>query len=229
MILRIIRIPEYIRRIKLSESRRARYYEKGKSVPPYVNKKIAEKVYKYKAFKVGGKRKYFLVDGDGNRVVANPRVAGTPRYKVINGQQFYKGALHSAERRKIIEAIKEDIRQHLDRVVPIDKDHYPVQIKVEVYDQILDPEIKDQLWDLDNRFYPYQKAFQDILVEEGIIPEDNIMYITSPPSPQFIPVDRASERALVFKIYKDNRKIVTDNEQYQEYFGRSSGASDTEQ
>ena len=223
MILREYIIPNYIRRVKLSDSRRPIYYNKGKSLPPYVQKKWDKKEYIYKWFKTTkGKVQYLVNKATGERVVANPRAAGTARYQVINGQQFYKASIHNATRRLIIEGIKDNFRPHLKDMTPVEMEHFPVHIEVELHDHIIDSEIRDQLWDMDNRFYPYQKAFQDLLTEEGIIPEDNIMYITKPPCPVFVPIDDGETRKLIFKIVRDDRQEIRANQAYRDYFKRSS-------
>ena len=54
-------------------------------------------------------------------------------------------------------------------------------------------------WDLDN-LWIYNKCFQDALKEVGVIPDDNIRYITSSAAPRFIPISREEDRKMVFII-----------------------------
>jgi hypothetical protein len=61
-------------------------------------------------------------------------------------------------------------------------------------------------WDLDN-LWIYTKCIQDLLVEEGIMPDDNIQFVSKPAAPEFFPISNEEDRKLVFKIYKDERNI----------------------
>jgi hypothetical protein len=60
-------------------------------------------------------------------------------------------------------------------------------------------------WDLDNKWI-YLKVFQDLLVGEGIIPDDNIKYVSKAASMEFFPVQDEGERKLVFTLKSDTRK-----------------------
>lgn len=221
MILRKWTIPDYIRKVKVSDSRRTLYYERGrKTLPTYLSKGLKEGRYEYMKFRISKTDRYFLVKKDsGERVIANPRTAGKERFKVINGQYLYKSVLHPTMRAKMMEAIKDSLRPHITGK-PIALKDFPVMIQVEIHDYIRDKEISSQLWDLDNRFWPYQKAFQDLIVGMGIIPEDNIMYITGAPAPVFYPVKEGKQRKLVFKIVKDERKLIKENDEYTQYLAR---------
>ena len=60
-------------------------------------------------------------------------------------------------------------------------------------------------WDLDNKWI-YLKVFQDLLVQEKIIVDDNIKYVSKAASMEFFPVKTEEERKLVFTITSDSRK-----------------------
>ena len=195
VLLRVITIPEYIKHVTLSNKRRAKYYTKKSKIP----KKYA---------KLGYNKKGQLIDGLGNPVIANPRVVGTPRLKKINGQDFYKGTDSHHIRSKVVSELKGFFKKFLKDIDPVTV--FPVQIKLELHDVI-----GVGNWDLDN-LWIYNKCMQDALVDVGIIPEDNVMYITGAAAPEFYPVDTPEERKLIFKIYKDEREVIKDNLKYNE-------------
>ena len=60
-------------------------------------------------------------------------------------------------------------------------------------------------WDVDN-LWIWIKAFQDTIVEMGLIDDDNCATIPQTGEIEFIPVETLNERKLVFKItkYKKN-------------------------
>lgn len=188
-----ITIPEYITKVKLSEKRQAKYYNvKGK-------KKIPDKYLKDK--------KRYLIDGGGfirdkftgNKVIANSRSVGTPKYSKINGQAFYSGFGSFAVRMAIVAGIKNFFKPFLRGIPPITE--YPVQFEMELH-----APIEEGNWDLDN-LWIYTKCFQDMLTDMKILVDDNIQFVTKPAAPEFFPVKTMEERKIVFKIYKDDRNI----------------------
>lgn len=187
-----ITIPEFITHVKLSNKRRAKYYTKKSKIP---------KKYKELKFKNG-----FLVDVDGKKVVSNPRSVGTPKLKKINGQEIYSGMPHHM-RAKIVKTIKDFYKKHLKNIDPVDS--FPIQIEMELHAPI---EVGN--WDLDN-LWIYNKCFQDALTDLGIIPDDNIQYITKPASPLFFPVENMEDRKLVYRIYSDDREVILQNPYYE--------------
>jgi hypothetical protein len=76
-------------------------------------------------------------------------------------------------------------------------------------------------WDLDN-LWIYNKCMQDVLVDTGVLAEDNVMYVTAAAAPEFYPVDNEDDRKLVFKIYKDERDVIKNNTQYNELHSNRS-------
>jgi hypothetical protein len=187
-----ITIPEYITRVALSESRRAVYYStKGKRKPP----KSLLKNPQYVVDKKGFLRNRVT----GDKVVANKKVVGTPKFQKINGQDFYSGFGSHHIRMKIVAGIKNFMRPFIRQIPPIAE--YPVQFEMDLYNVI-----GEGNWDLDN-LWIYTKCFQDLLVEEGIMPDDNIQFVTKPAAPEFFPIADESERKLVFRIYKDERNV----------------------
>jgi hypothetical protein len=196
-----ITVPEYIKHIVLSKKRRAKYYTKKSKIPK-----------KYKGLPFN--KKGILVDKLGNPVIANPRVVGTPRLKKVNGQDFYKGTDSPHIRSKVVNELKSFLKTFVQGIDPVTS--YPVQIRLEMHDVI-----GVGNWDLDN-LWIYNKCMQDVLVDQGILAEDNVMYVTAAAAPEFYPVDDEKDRKLVFKIYKDDRDVIKNNPQYNELHSNRS-------
>jgi hypothetical protein len=196
-----ITVPEYIKHIVLSKKRRAKYYTKKSKIPK-----------KYKGLPFN--KKGILVDKLGNPVIANPRVVGTPRLKKVNGQDFYKGTDSPHIRSKVVNELKSFLKTFVQGIDPVTS--YPVQIRLEMHDVI-----GVGNWDLDN-LWIYNKCMQDVLVDQGILAEDNVMYVTAAAAPEFYPVNDEKDRKLVFKIYEDDRDVIKNNPQYNELHSNRS-------
>jgi len=184
----VIEIPNFITQVKMSNSRRPKYYTKTDKIP----KKFAG--YNFDA-------KGRLLGPDNQPVVKNSRSVDKPRYKKINGQEFYSGVASPIIRVKIVNAIKDYFRPFVEPIAKIKS--FPVQLECHFYDV---PDRSD--WDLDNKWI-YCKVFQDLLVHTGKIPDDNIKYISKSASIEFYPVETEEERKLVFVIKPDTRNHST--------------------
>jgi len=195
-LLKTIEIPLFIQHIKLSNKRRAKYYLKNSKV------KIPKKYAKFKFSKATRR----LIHPNGEPVIANSRSVGTPRFKKINGQEIYSGMPHHM-RSKLVKQIKSSFQTVLSKHAPILE--FPIQVEMEVHTIIGRGD-----WDLDNMWI-YNKCFQDALSDAGIIPDDNIQYITKPASPELVPVANEEDRKFVFKLYKDDREIIKQNPYFQ--------------
>lgn len=214
--MQIVEIPDYIRKIKVSNARNKKYYEKGKKEPVSVKYKDRT-LYDYVPF--AGSKSYLIEKKTGERVIANPKAAGTPNVVTINGQSLYNGAVSKHLRSKILSDIKESYTPYINQMDVIEK--YPIVIKMEIHDVIYE---STSLWDVDNRSWPYIKAFQDCLTGnkdklgnkkcKQIIPDDNILYVTTPPSPKFIPVSDPKDRKLVFIIEEETDIRILNNVEY---------------
>ena len=76
-----ITIPEYITKVALSKARRPVYYSiNGKRKPP--KKYLKDPLYTI------DRQGYLRYRPTGDKVVANKKVVGTPKYQKINGQDF---------------------------------------------------------------------------------------------------------------------------------------------
>lgn len=98
---------------------------------------------------------------------------------------------------KIVNAIKDSFRPYIEHVPRFKS--FPVQIECSFYDV---PGRAD--WDLDNKWI-YCKVFQDLLVQDGKLPDDNIKYVSKAAAMEFYPVESEAERKLVFTIKTDDR------------------------
>lgn len=213
-----IEIPEYLRTVTLSQKRNPIYYDLGSKVR--AKKYLDNKRFQYRPHQVNSRMKLLLTDlKTGEAVVANPVSQGTPSVYTINGQGIYDQTLQKEQRNLVMQSIKAFFGSYVDTLPEI---HVPVRIYAELHDTILTP--RKCLWDLDNRFYMYQKAFQDCLTgnktKEGIprnkvvIKDDNILFITQPPCPIYIPVSTQEERKLVFILCEEKDERIVKNEEY---------------
>lgn len=211
--LQKIEIPEYLREIELSKARQAKYYEYGKKHPT-AKKYKDEALYEYRTWPGFGKRKFLVEIETELRVIANPKVVGTPRKLIINGQKIYNGEVSKHIRNKVLKEIKDSFKPYIEQLEFIDK--FPIRIECEIHDVIRE---SHSLWDLDNRAWPYIKAFQDCLTGnrgqcKKVLEDDNVMYVTQAPVPRFIPVDTEDERKLIFIIKKETDKRVLNHKGY---------------
>lgn len=219
-----IEIPNYPKRVKIAEARSKKYYQKGKKKVP---KKYQTKNYDFKKWKGRGKKRVLVPDKylhdirTNKRVVANPRSAGTPRYAPINGQRIWSSHTRLFDRTRMMTAVKKEIQQVLDGMVPFQSKFppAPIRIHLEVYDKVIDEQLANKLWDLDNRVIMWQKAFQDCLIGNKLkdedtgkmkptthvfYPDDNVTIITGWEY-NFIPSDKPK---LIFFIEHDGRPCV---------------------
>lgn len=248
-LLATVTIPEYIRVLKTTESRRATYYKEGEKIPMKYQNTMGKDCHWMFIAKKKGK---YLVDADGDLIVKNINSQGTPRYKIINGQDLHALTLQDYERAKIVSAIKEQMVPHIEKLDVITK--YPLRILCELHDTYMDmvhvktdgtPKIVD--WDVDNRGLFYCKTFPDVLsgspkimpkldevgnpildkkdkpmkelvfLSKRIIPNDHRKFITQPPVALFTPIERTEDRKLVFKIFHDDREIIKNHMDYQDF------------
>jgi hypothetical protein len=229
-LLRQIEVPLYIRRVKLSDRRKPTYYELGRKIK--VPKKYLDKrKYDYKPWKYTSGYKMILTDlATKKRVIKNSKSMDKPRIQVINGQDIYNQNIVQESRNKLLKAIKDFFVPFIEeQMEPLDLSDLPVRIECEVHYPYL-AEGNSMPWDMDNHFWLYQKGFQDVL--QGykgkdkqptcrvMIPEDNTLCISKPPSPLHIPVDTYEERKIVFFIYKEWDERILNYHKRQELFNK---------
>lgn len=234
LLIASITIPNYRRDFKLSDEARPTFYEKGKKKIPY---QFCDKaLYRTQGIRDPNNtthiwREYpvirqrvkkmvdFLVDVSTNeRVIANAKKVGKARFKTINGQDLYSGNISKHARNKMMGAIKDQFRNYTMVLGSIAIEKLPIRIEVLVYDTVKDVLFKNGRWDLGNRMFPYNKAFEDLLTENKVIPDDEVSYLTGPPNSLFCPVDTSEQRKLVYNIYSDRREEIVNNPYYKEMF-----------
>lgn len=284
-----ISIPNYIRQVQLSKSRRTLYYEwkndlgirswktkdsKGKQIPKkYVEGEVSGSNFKcqpdnlksrysiavvvnnqikgvfhrnislshqkpdyllnycvnckYLTLKQREKAKCLLYDNvEQKLVIANPKVASTPRLYTINGQDFYSGNLQPIVRAKVVSEIKKffvDSLVNQNGDTPIFFSHleehlFPLIVVCEVHDTIKNKFDKTKSengveWDIGNRAYlPYLKTMLDLLATgeitkevpapfQPILKADDRLHIAGE-MVLFKPIPEYETRKLIFRFYK---------------------------
>jgi len=194
-------IPEYITHVQLSKARKAKYWrrkDESKLPKKYMDRK------KYKWNKEG----YLVLFPGGQKVIANPKSAGTPRYLKINGQSIYSGNMRPMVRAKVVNAIKDFFRTYTDT---IPKQQVPIRLECDIY-----APLAAKNWDLDNQWI-YHKCFIDALVASEVIFDDNVMFVTQSPGFRYFPVDEPEQRKLVYRIIPDDRPEILEHETYKSY------------
>lgn len=146
-----------------------------------------------------GKVTRYYIDIEGKRVFLGPRES-EQQWNRISGQDIYHG-IPSWERSEMNHYLKDFyrpiIRSQLKRITK-----YPLIIDFKMYTTV------DGVWDPSNMWI-YGKVFEDALVEEGIIRDDQNSYITYPPvAPLIIPISDWKRRRLEFHLKRDDRDIV---------------------
>lgn len=97
------------------------------------------------------RRTLYKEDKDGNKKIANPRTAGKPRTKKINGQSLWVGMNHHL-RAKIGKELKKYFYEIFRGTKYIKK--YPIGIELVFYGPLGE-------YDLDNLSILYRKTIQD--------------------------------------------------------------------
>lgn len=186
-LLKHIEIPfsEYV---QISKKRRAIPYIKGKCRVP---KKFSnETVYDWNS------KGYLYNKLTGEVLVRNNKSVGTPREQKVNGQNIYNGNVSRQARASLVKALHEKFAKYLKDIDPItDIKHFPLGIHLifKVHDKF-----KFNL-DNDNRWI-WEKAIQDTLVQEKIIPEDN-PYIIWENLKRTILIPNEIEETLIVEIH----------------------------
>lgn len=196
VLLHEIVMPNYIRKVKLSEHRRTHYLElKGPRfveflTPGTINEEVKDNLDILITSKPLGKSmKRGLISGEyifkervkkkplclfntktNEFVIINPRTAGTEKWEVISGQQLYNQGYHPFVRKKIMEQIHEYMTPFLIGLTPIIE--YPISIEYFFHTKI------DDRGDVDNYALPYYKCFQDCLVQTKVIENDTWKHIS---------------------------------------------------
>lgn len=216
-------IPLYIRQYVKSKNVRAKYYKKGDNIPNKFSKD--SQMFAWKSFSIteNGKKvtgEFLVEKASEKRIIANPHLVGTEKKININGQGIYNGNIQQHDRNNMIGQIKDSFRKEILTLKPIER--FPIRIDIYLFDTIIDEIFSNgQDWDLDNRFFPYGKAFADELKKQHIIPDDNRYYITEPPHAIFVPVPDIEDRKFIIRIFKDNRDCIINDYLYIKHHGNN--------
>ncbi len=185
--------------------------------------------------------KYFLCEKreDGmvtysmiyTKVIANPKQAGEPKYRIINGQNIYNHTLDPFTLGKVFDAIKLCYYNKFKTIEPqllnslrqLINESYPLIIEMEILDTVKNffdntKEGNGKRWDVGNRADPYMKTFLDFLTMgykdsndkvllQPIIEDDDRLHVSSGNNAIFTPIENEYERALIFHIYQDTREV----------------------
>lgn len=179
-----IEIPEYITHIKLSNSRKAKYYKMTDKIPK-----------KHKNLHIDNMG--FYRDSLNRKVIKNSNTVGTPNIKAINGQDFYSGFLNPMIRAKIVSIMKSFFIDALKEIPPLKSSDFPIAFELELHTT------KNMLFDIDNKWI-YTKVILDSLRFLNIIPEDNVNFVNKAGGISFKEIENQDDRKIIIKITKNN-------------------------
>jgi len=202
LLLEIV-VSDFITKIQTSGARRPIYFEyNGKHpVPPSKAKHIkpcGKSKYDWARLQIGTKIKNVLVDSKTlTPIYKNARSVGTPKFLAIKGNNIYSGFGGYHNRVLIIDAIKSNFKPFFKNKKI---ENFPIHLEFVFYDELnlTTSKTKNQTQDLDNLSTLYIKASQDLMKAEGIIPDDNLMFIRKITT-EFI---ESSHKKLVIKAFK---------------------------
>jgi len=187
-ILYKIEISNYMKYVQLSKQRRAKFFKKGQKIP---------KKYLHNEDFFNFNSKGILVNvTDDSKVIANPRVAGTPRMKKIRGNDIWSG-MDPFLRAKIAKDVKnyfKDIYKK-NNLKMLKSTDYPIGVYLEFHDII-----NEDTQDIDNLSLVYRKCSLDAL-KSVVIEDDMPNYVQEIPC-SFIPIDNENNNKLIITIYK---------------------------
>lgn len=157
-----IEIPNYITHIELSKARRPKYYNVTEE------DKIPKK---HKKLGITYDKKGIALDSNGEKIVKNTRVAGTPKLWKINSQDLYSGNLHHHSRAKIMVELHkyfvDVITKNLLKSLKDNKIELEEGQKLAFY-YTFEGSLSKNKSDLGNKAYLYDKAFQDTITQRDL-------------------------------------------------------------
>jgi hypothetical protein len=124
--------------------------------------------------------------------LANPQLAGQPRYWVVNFQDIWNGNMAKQSRAARVDKLKDILRPYIEKVKPIKK--FPIEVAIVIYDVSM-------ATDISNRGAIYTKVIEDLLVSEGVIPDDKVQYINCSGSCRYVQVSRIEEKRMEVLIF----------------------------
>ena len=182
--IRLISIPQYPDKVLIANARRPKYYKKGDKIPPSFLKKD------WYVFNEKG----ILINLRTNQPqLANPGTAGKPRYWVVNFQDIWNGNMARQSRASRVDKLKEILRPYVARIKPIKV--FPIEVSLHIYDVSMPV-------DISNKGVIYTKVIEDLMVEQGVIPNDTVQYINCSGRVRYIEVKDPKDKCLHIAIYK---------------------------
>lgn len=202
-LLLTITIPEYLTRVCVSQRRQKKYIKRGGKMSDTMVKNVKKGVLYF------NKQGFLTNHETGERVIANPIAAGTPKWEQLAGNKFSYGNYPPHLRATLVEALKKDYRDKLPFLTPFSADAYPLRVEWDLHTIV-----GKSNFDLSNLWF-YYKYFEDTLVNLNILPDDSIRFVSHPPAPRLIPIEKWEDRAFVFRFYPDNRACVRNHPLWQ--------------
>jgi hypothetical protein len=187
---------------------------------------IIKNQYNWRREKIKGSWELILYEND-KVVASNPRRAGKPKLKIINGQELHQLTMVSHVKSKIVNFLKEyfltELKlQSLEQQISF---KFPIFIEYVFFSKIMNS-------DLNNHSLFYEKTFTDIIQnkiiltkedgkvfnELGILPDDSVRYLNGY-SINFCQLDEVDEcnNYLMITIYQDNNYNTFINRLKEEY------------
>lgn len=193
-LIALVEIPDYPDKVLTAKARRPVYYVTSSSkvrgrtdVPPtFLN---PDKYYFDKAGVLHSKK-------TNQPQLANPQLAGKPRYWVVNFQDIWNQNLAKQQRAMMVDKLKDVLRPHIKALKPITT--FPIEVSTILYDT-------ECPVDISNRGAVYTKVVEDLLVKEGIIPDDSVRYVNCSGRTKFIPVANGQKK-MEIRITKSDDK-----------------------
>jgi hypothetical protein len=185
-----IEIPNYPAKIKLSEKQRAKYYVKGKG------KKVPKK---YQNDKYEFNKGILTNIVTGEKVIANPRTAGTPKLWNVNFQAIWNQQIKYQPRAVITQKLKGVFAPFIKPLKPITE--FPIRFELFIFDI-------DMPVDVSNKGVVYTKIIEDLLTEYKIIPDDKAEFINDTGRCKWVKVSSQEEIRMIIRISKSNNKMI---------------------
>jgi len=169
--------------------------------------------------------------GTNEKVIANETQAGKPKNFIINGNYIYNhtaspfttGKVFNVLKKMYYKKFKSINKSKLKKFKLLLNDSYPLIIELEIQDTIKNKfdNTKNNIgrrWDVGNRADPYMKTFLDFIscgyedddnsvLLEPLIEDDDRLHLSSGNNVIFTPINIFETPKLIFKFYKDNRKV----------------------
>jgi hypothetical protein len=125
-------------------------------------------------------------------LVSNEASSKVPRYQAVSGNEIMR--VHERKRMKVVEALKEQFKEHLPGAGSAMFPPLPWKISMKMYSPV-----GKANFDVDN-FWIYHKCFMDCLQDQGIIPNDSVEYIPKAGGTEFFHIPEETESKMIFII-----------------------------